>query len=49
MDANVSMGSFSLIWEGYNNAGETVKPDSYIVSIYLNGVKAGSKVVIKNK
>jgi hypothetical protein len=49
MDANVSKGSFRLTWEGYNNAGETVKPGSYIVSVYLNGVKAESMLVVKKK
>lgn len=49
MNADVSKGSFRLTWEGDNTAGETVKQGSYIVSVFLNGVKAGSKVVVKKQ
>ena len=47
MDASLSQGSYTMIWEGVDDLAQTIKVGSYIVTIYLNGVKASSKKIIK--
>ncbi|MBN1340008.1 MAG: T9SS type A sorting domain-containing protein, partial [Bacteroidales bacterium] len=42
-------GSYSINWDGTDNFGFEVNPGAYIVSVEVNGLKAGSVKVVKKK
>ncbi|MBI9038572.1 MAG: T9SS type A sorting domain-containing protein [Bacteroidales bacterium] len=49
MKAKVSKGEFTMTWEGNDDQNRIVKQGTYIVSIIINGKKAGSVKILKRK
>ena len=49
MNAKVSKGEFTMIWEGNDDKNQIVKQGTYIAVIMLNGKNAGSVKILKMK
>lgn len=48
-DAVVPKGEYTMTWEGDDNQGNEVKEGIYIITIYVNGKRAGSAKIVKRR
>ena len=49
MNAKISKGEFTMTWEGNDDQNQIVKQGTFIVTIILNGKKAGGVKIIKRR
>lgn len=49
MDAQVSSGEYTMIWDGDKDLGVQTEPGTYILSISVAGQKIGSAKIVKTK
>ena len=47
MDAKLSKGEYSIIWNGENENGDVTGNGIYIVTLFLNGVPVGEMKIVK--